>query len=71
MPNFDYSLVTPGIRDAQWEAWLEKISYEEAGRIANATGLADVGDDGDFEVPTDGAYEALISETAGYYSNIK
>ena len=71
MANFDYSLVTTDIRDAQWEAWLDKISYAEAGRIAKATGLADVGDDGDFEVPTDGAYTDLINQAAGYYTNIK
>ena len=31
MANFEYTGVTAGIRDAEWEAWLEDISSTTAG----------------------------------------
>ena len=71
MANFQYTGVTAGLRDAEWEAWLEDISSTTAGVIAGMAGLTDVGSDGDFDVTNDSGYTELLTQTRAFYKKVK
>ena len=71
MANFEYTGVTAGIRDAEWEAWLEDISSTTAGVIAGMAGLTDVLEDGDWDVTNDTEYNELLTQTRAFYKKVK
>lgn len=63
MPNFQYTGVTAGIRQSDVEGLLEKIDSTLAGTIAGLASITDAGDDGDYDVTSDAAYNELIVQT--------
>ncbi len=63
MANFQYSGVTPELRQADVEGLLEKIDEVLAGKIAGLAGISDAGADGDFDVTDDLEYSELMIQT--------
>ena len=63
MANFQYSGVTPTLRQADVEGLLENIDEVLAAKIAGLASITDVGDDGDFDVTDDAEYVELITQT--------
>ncbi len=72
MANFDYDAgITAGLRQADFEGLLEKVSEEVAAKIASLVPLNDAGADGDYEVDDDAEYVALMEKAAKYMKKIK
>lgn len=73
MANFDYkdSSITAGLRQADFEGLLEKVSEEVAAKIASLVPLNDQGADGDYEVDTDLEYIALMDKAARFMKKKK
>lgn len=72
MANFVYDAgITAALREADWETFMNGISFAAAGKLATAAGVTDVGADNDYDVLTDAAYTTLLNVTRGYYKNLK
>lgn len=72
MANFDYDAsITAGLRQADFEALLEKVSAEIAAEIAARVPLNDAGADGDYEVADDTEYVALMDKAARFMKKVK
>jgi len=71
MAKFDYTGVTAGIRDNDWETWLEAAPQDVANTLAGIVGLTDVGADGDWDVVNDSNYNELLTQTRGFYKKVK
>ena len=71
MANFQYTNITGSIRDAAFEARLEKIGADEAAVLAGLAGVTDVGEDGDFDVTSDAAYTELYDQSIGFWKRVK
>lgn len=66
MPRFTYNASITDRAYPEWEAYLERISASEATKIASIAELPGSG-----EIPTQDAYDALMQDTALYYSKVK
>ena len=66
MARFTYNASITDRTYPLWETFLEKVSDEEATKIASISDLPGSG-----EIPTQGAYDALMQGTARYYSKVK
>lgn len=66
MANFTYNVSILDRAYPEWESWLDKITDAEAERIADPVGLVAGG-----EVPTQGAYNALMEATQNYYKKMR
>ncbi len=66
MPRFTYSADVTDRAYPEWEIYLERISDAEATKIASIAELPGSG-----EIPTQDAYDALMQDTAKYYSKVK
>lgn len=65
MANFTYNASITERNYPEWESWLDKISAEEASRVSSPAGLVPG------EVPTQGAYDALMETTQNYYKKMR
>ena len=68
---FDFSAVTSGIREADWEALAQKLSSADAVVMATRAGMADVDPASDLVVADDAEYNALLSTLRAWKSKVK
>ncbi len=66
MARFTYNVDITERTYPLWEEFLEKVSDAEATKIA---GIAELPGSG--EIPTQGAYDALMQGTIGYYKKVR